>query len=264
MLPAFTGHAPCNQCGYDLHGLPLDGHCPECSRPVALSLQGDELRFASTPYLETISKGLKIYFVSGVATIALGVLKFIAGPMLWLNLGSWQAADPYFEFLDVGLALAGLVGFYYFTWPDPGRLAVEAPRSARVLARVGLVLSFIGTVGKLFSVVSPVVVTRTLTTAGLASILVVSCSFIGFVMFFFYGLRYAEWVFRRVPDVEGVLTCRKYMWQLPLIAIFGSCIVVGPLVAMGMHLALLLKLQKYVTAAMEERGEGGEGVGAER
>jgi hypothetical protein len=60
-------------------------------------------------------------------------------------------------------------------------------------------------------------------------------------------------VFRRVPDVESVLTCRKYMWLLPLIAILGSCLVVGPLVAMGMHLALLWKLRKFITPILEER-----------
>ncbi|MCX5691052.1 MAG: hypothetical protein NTV94_14910, partial [Planctomycetota bacterium] len=205
MLPAFTGHAPCNQCGYDLHGLALDGNCPECSRPVALSLQGDELRFASTPYLETVSKGLKIFYVAGCCLLASGVLKILATVLLTLQAGAKDAADSYFEFLDVGLSLASLVGFYYFTWPDPGRLAVEAPRSARVLARVGLVLSFIGTVGKLFFVVSPVVTTGSFTATGIANILITCCSFTGFVMFFFYGLRYTEWVFRRVPDVEGVL-----------------------------------------------------------
>jgi hypothetical protein len=253
MLPAFTGHAPCNQCGYDLHGLPLDGNCPECSRPVAISLQGDELRFAATPYLETVSKGLKIYYVTGVVLIAMGVLKIIVGIAAALATGVKDPFDEYFELVDVGLAIAGLVGFYYFTSPDPGRLAVEAPRSARVLARVGLVLSFIGSVSQLFTVVSPVTVTQPLTAAGIVSILVASCSFIGFIMFFFYGLRYTEWVFRRVPDVESVLTCRKYMWLLPLIAILGSCLVVGPLVAMGMHLALLWKLRKFITPILEER-----------
>ena len=96
MLPAFTGHAPCNQCGYDLHGLPLDGHCPECSRPVALSLQGDELRFASTPYLETISKGLKIYFVSSIGLLAAGAIRILVGFAMTLQNASPRLADPYF------------------------------------------------------------------------------------------------------------------------------------------------------------------------
>lgn len=264
MLPAFTGHAPCNQCGYDLHGLPLDGHCPECSRPVALSLQGDELRFASTPYLETISKGLKIYFVSSIGLLAAGAIRILVGFAMTLQNASPRLADPYFEFLDVGLAIIGLVGFYFFTWPDPGRLAVEAPRSARALARVGLILSFIGSVGKILFEAGSIQPNATLTAAGIASILVNSCSFIGFIMFFFYGLRYTEWVFRRVPDVESVLTCRKYMWLLPLIAILGSCLVIGPLVAMGMHLALLWKLRKYVTAILGTRVEGSERVETER
>lgn len=264
MLPAFTGHAPCNQCGYDLHGLPLDGHCPECSRPVALSLQGDQLRFASTPYLETVSKGLMIFCVSGVGLIASGVLEILAGIVTAFVGARPRLTEPYFEVLNVGLALAGLVGFYFFTWPDPGRLAVEAPRSARVLARVGLVLSFIGSIGKILFEVGSIQPNATLTTAGIASILVPCCSFIGFIMFFFYGLRYTEWVFRRVPDVEGVLNCRKYMWLLPLIAILGSCLVIGPLVAMGMHVALLWNLRKFIMAVLGTRLEGSDKVETQR
>lgn len=264
MLPAFTGHAPCNQCGYDLHGLPLDGNCPECSRPVAISLQGDQLRFAATPYLKTISKGLKIYFVSSVGLIVAGVLSVLVSIGMAFMGARPRIVEPYFEILNVGLAMAGLVGFYFFTWPDPGRLAVEAPRSARALARVGLALSFIGSVGKILFEVGTIQPTATLTTAGVSSILVNSCSFIGFVMFFFYGLRYTEWVFRRVPDVQGVLTCRKYMWLLPLIAIVGSCVVIGPLVAMGMHLALLWKLRSYVTAVLGTRDAGSERVETQR
>ncbi len=31
-------HYPCERCGYDLHGLAVNVHCPECGQPVARTL----------------------------------------------------------------------------------------------------------------------------------------------------------------------------------------------------------------------------------
>jgi hypothetical protein len=123
---------------------------------------------------------------------------------------------------------------------------------------VGLILSFIGTLGNFFSTMGPGMFTGGLVPKTVANGVVISCMCIGFVMFFFYGLRYTEWLYRRVPDAQSELTCRKYMWLLPLIAILGSCAVIGPFVAMWMHLSLLWKLRNYIVPILEGRTQPGE------
>lgn len=47
----------CMQCGYNLRGLPRTGACPECGHPVAMSLQGDWLRFAERSWLHRVARG---------------------------------------------------------------------------------------------------------------------------------------------------------------------------------------------------------------
>ena len=78
----------------------------------------------------------------------------------------------------------------------------------------------------------------------------------GFLLFFFGGLRYAAWLFRRVPDLRSARTCTLYMWLLPLIAIVGLCVCVGPLVAKVLHMVLLWQLRGHLAQALRQQRLG--------
>jgi hypothetical protein len=264
MNQALSGHAPCNACGYDLHGLPLDGTCPECGRLVADSLRGDALRFASPDYLATIRKGIDLYLAMAAAEILLAFASFPVASMVAKGAGVAQV-ENLLLMVGVVLSLAGSVGFVQFTAPDPALIATEQPRNARRLARVGMIMLIAAGVGRfvhhmLFGGAN---MTGLFPGFGLPiarpSIFSLAESLVtaaGFLLFFFGGLRYAAWLFRRVPDLRGVRMCTLYMWLLPLIAIVGLCVCVGPLVAKVLHMVLLWLLRGHLAQALRQQRLG--------
>lgn len=264
MIPALPGPASCNACGYDLHGLPLDGACPECGRPVAESLRGDSLRFASPHYLATLRKGIDLYLAMALAEI---VLAFASVPVVSMLAKGQGVAQVENLLLIVGvvLSLAGSVGFVQFTAPDPGLIATEQPRNARRLARMGMIMLIAAGVGRFVNhmLFGGATMTGLFPGFGLQvakpSIFSMAESLVtaaGFLLFFFGGLRYAAWLFRRVPDLRSARTCTLYMWLLPLIAIVGLCVCVGPLVAKVLHMVLLWQLRGHLAQALRQQRLG--------
>jgi hypothetical protein len=264
MNPALSGHTPCNACGYDLHGLPLDGTCPECGRLVANSLRGDALRFASPDYLATIRKGIDLYLAMAATEILLAFASFPVASMVAKG-ASVAQVENLLLMVGVVLSLAGSVGFVQFTSPDPALIASEQPRNARRLARAGMIMLIAAGVGRF---VHQMLFGGTNMTGlfpgfglpiarpsifSLAELLVTAA---GFLLFFFGGLRYAAWLFRRVPDLRGVRMCTLYMWLLPLIAIVGLCVCVGPLVAKVLHMVLLWLLRGHLAQALRQQRLG--------
>jgi len=115
--------APCRRCSYNLRGLGADGHCPECSTPVGLSLHG-MLRYADPQWVEKVARGLKVV----LWMIAAEVLLRLAQTFTGLFGGS---AD----LLGLGLSLVSLYGVWGLTTPAPGGHDADPNRSARQLTR---------------------------------------------------------------------------------------------------------------------------------
>lgn len=254
MTTALPGHAPCNACGYDLHGLPIHGACPECGRLVADSLRGDALCFASLDYIKIIRKGVDLYLAMAASEMLLAFASFPVAQMLATGPGIRQI-ENLILIVGVVVSLAGSVGFIRFTSPDPGLVASEQPRSARRLARLGMMLLIGGGAGRFVNQMLFGGASMTGLLPGLALQVAKPSIFtaveslvtaVGFLLFFFGGLRYAAWLFRRVPDLRGVRLCNTYLWLLPLIAIVGLCVCIGPLIAKIMHLHLLWMLRRHL------------------
>jgi len=76
----------CRRCAYNLRGLNQASCCPECNTPVAVSIQGDLLRFADPDWLATLAKGAR-FLLWGLAVALLvslfaGVLMVSVSPAL--------------------------------------------------------------------------------------------------------------------------------------------------------------------------------------
>lgn len=127
----------CAGCGYDLRGLPFDGICPECARPISEAkvrigrITGPELGAAPGRYLLLLALGLVLAGSSGVALpIALNFLVMGWDDSWWLAIG--LAGGPAWW---IGLMLAGR------RRPTEGSDAAIARREGvhrRLLAAVGL------------------------------------------------------------------------------------------------------------------------------
>jgi hypothetical protein len=67
-------HALCRRCGYDLHGIPTDGLCPECGESVAASLRGNLLTAADPKWLASLLRGARMLLIGFVLCAVIGVI----------------------------------------------------------------------------------------------------------------------------------------------------------------------------------------------
>ncbi len=66
-----VSHANCRGCGYDLHGLLVNGDCPECHTSVEWTLRGN-LQFADATWLAQVARGLLMLIIAIFAGIGVG------------------------------------------------------------------------------------------------------------------------------------------------------------------------------------------------
>lgn len=104
-----AGDLPCRRCSYNLRGLRREGDCPECGTPIALSLQGDLLRFADPSWLRRVRLGA-LLFTCGWTALAAG--RFVS---VWVRSSPLPAA-----LLVIMTSAALLAGTWFVTRMDPG------------------------------------------------------------------------------------------------------------------------------------------------
>lgn len=243
----------CSRCSYNLRGLPTDGRCPECGTPVADSLRGILLGYASPEYLATIHSGLRIVLTAILVMVVLTVL-MVAGAFIFRGSREVHVILEGLVFLN---ALAAIIGYWRYTEPDLGYVGRESPRAARKVVRVAVAIQAVA------SAVSPILLlmgaptslgmpppgastalTTLIVLAGIAS-LVSTCAF---AVQFFAVMRYTRWMGERVPDFYIITRTRTYMWLLPVLYVVGSCVAIGPLIALVMYWNLLERLAKHLKA----------------
>ena len=131
-----TGDLPCVRCGYNLRGLSIREHCPECDAPVRATIlalvdpRASELKPLRRPRLT----GWGLVLWSGAAVLAaLGawVIRLSELSLSWLSVAWSPSWAPVFV---VGMTLLSCVGALVLLRPHEGLTA-----SARVRAMIGVV-----------------------------------------------------------------------------------------------------------------------------
>jgi hypothetical protein len=159
------GNIPCAACGYDLAGLAPEGVCPECTHPIAKSLEAPLLRFADPAWLERTTEGLRLHAASMrwlviAAGFFLGAFLVLGLVMVALGLrdgggGRFGVVAPDIvkcEFV-LAAALVPAAGVFQFGTP-PTNLA--GPRVRRWAFRTLRVCALLHLAGAVFGVVAQV------------------------------------------------------------------------------------------------------------
>jgi hypothetical protein len=128
--------------------LAVHGVCPECGKPIQLSLRGDDLRFSSPKWLSDVA--------SGVRLVAIGtVLRYLDSLMV---ASVWPPAHPISIVIAVTAAAIVVLGGWRFTQPEPGEAQLGRDGVLRKIIRWGLLAELVRVaieIAKLWNVVPP-------------------------------------------------------------------------------------------------------------
>lgn len=227
--------------------------CPECGTSIALSLGESTLANASPEYLRTVRRGLS-FVLNGILLMVVAVVGGIVlnGVLVSAGMLAPDAADLLLRGLMFGVSVILTLGYFWYTTPDPGQVARETTRSARVVVRTvvliqaalslaNLALTFIAGVSPgTANIVEMVVGALWLVTQALWAVQ------------FFAVMRYTRWLATRAPDHFVIRRTRRYMWLLPVLYIPGIALFgLGPLIALVMYWNLLDRLRKHFKAIVK-------------
>ncbi len=134
----------CVTCGYDLAGIDEGGPCPECATPIAESIRGDGLAFASAEYLRSLSRGLALVRWGVGLLVLLWVAVVIVLYIFFSVLPAWVGSLLARSVLVIP-AIVYAAGWWLATTPDPRVPPESASRSATCArwAAVGLVAALL-------------------------------------------------------------------------------------------------------------------------
>ncbi|MBX3359492.1 MAG: hypothetical protein KF745_13815 [Phycisphaeraceae bacterium] len=233
----------CIGCGYDLVGLPVGGVCPECGRPVADSLRGILLQFASKEYIGAALQGHTLVLGGILLYLAVQVAGIVARALV---VEAW---------VDWGLQGCGIVsvlmiagGYLRLTVRDPQFTGTERPGSARRVLQIAVM----GQIAAMAATLTGVLLLASGGTGAAWMVVIVVVLFVVdkvlWAVQFFAMMRYTRWLARRVPDGWVVKRTKVYMWLLPVLATVGIVIMVGPLIALVMYWNLLDRMRKHLKA----------------
>lgn len=258
----------CNGCGYELQGLSERGVCPECSRPVLASLQGDDLRFASTEYLNTLHRGaqlIQVYLILMLVSIFGGFVFGIYGaaiggptPPAWLALGGL--------FASAIASVIGLIGWWMFSERDPSRRAGDRGESPRRIIRITVIISAVATAASLLAsllqyrgVFFPNAGAGqfSMDLAALVMIVISVGGGLAWVVQYFASMLYVRWLAPRIPNERAARRAKLLLWLGPVLYIVLACVFfIGPLIALVLYYNLFSWIRIDLQRLLRERTDG--------
>jgi hypothetical protein len=158
-----------------------------------------------------------------------------------------------------------LLGWWLFTEPDPALPASARGDGPRRVIRGVVILAAA-------SAVLNMAISGNLTNAGFAlaggltggTLLMIGFSGLAELAKlarFFASMLYLQWLAPRLPDEVAQRRARLYMWLLPVIAVVGACVLVGPLIASVLSWLLLFRVRRGIGAVLERMPPDDAGAG---
>jgi len=243
----------CVKCDYDLVGQPLDGVCPECGAPVTDTLRGTLITNARPEYLARLHRGV-FFALAGLVMLVLGLLVSFGAGAVAATGGADPDALPLYVILPGSLlmllsSLAGLVGWWMLTTPDPDYTGSDTGETPRILVRIAVAVKAGLFVLQLITTFMPGA-----DSAGAGAFVILGAiallgGYAAFALQFFASMFYLKWLGRRVPNRKIVKRAGRLVWLGPLIFILGfPLLAIGPLIALVLYYNLLDWLRKDLKA----------------
>lgn len=226
------GDTPCRNCSYNLRGLPKEGRCPECGTAVGVSICGELLQFSHPRWLRQVGDGLMMVLWGLLLSVVVG---FVVG--LTMN------GDPAIRQMLVTLgSLAGVIGTWQMTAPDPSGIGERPGMTARKLVRIAVMAGLAANVLQIVAGTGRQVVAIAL-FSGL-------CGLVGLVGEF-AKLHYIGVLANRIPN--DALRDRANFLKWAMAICYGVMLVLGVIVAVSAMAA--------ISGRLNGGGAGGAAVG---
>lgn len=133
----------CRSCGYELRGLVMSDACPECRWPVMRSVAGAWLVNSPSSHIRTLRTGITLVIAAQFAALGGGLIVMV----LAIGLAATSSFVSGTRLIELGIgaltAIAGLVGWWLFSTPDPALAAGEQRTASRRVLR-GFALATLG------------------------------------------------------------------------------------------------------------------------
>lgn len=260
----------CLSCGYNLQGTDPNGYCPECGRPAVESWQG-RLEASSLRHLQTIRLGLGmvlwgiglLYGLSIAANILAAVLPSPSnsgpnGTAGGLSQSDWVIlAGMLGMFVLIGIVFLLIqIGWWVATSSTDESVLPTSYMRAQSNLRMALAAVMASVIGLVLVAAVAIVLPGSMPIVLLGLLVCVGVMSIGQIVGYFMSMAFIAKLAERIPNSEIEEGAKKMLWVAPLVYVFGSLIIIGPLVALFMYVRLLGQVRKAIKEVIDRRTEG--------
>ncbi len=206
----------CRQCGYNIRGLRTDGRCPECGRPVGLSIYGDLLKFSDPTYVRGLARGA-LLILYGIAFMFIAIVGIV---IVLIALHNASLAKVLMLLATLVGSLLHFAGAWLLTEPDPSGIGEDQYGNSRKLIRIALMVGIVNTLLQLptsLSTLPPSLHLLVQIFSGLAGLV----SLVGYIAM----LHYLSKLAMRGPDFQRAKRADFLKYALPIS--YGVIIVFG-------------------------------------
>lgn len=222
----------CRRCGYDLCGLTIDGLCPECSLPVAQSSKIDETLASAEPaWLGKLRLGAWLVLAGIIGSLGMVVVSMVISAIGgFLGRSGDPNANAFAStslilintMTTIVLSLLMVIGAWLVTERDPGAGDEPTGLHARLVARIGLVVSAVTSPWSMYLSQSMGAVMTPGQQQATASMTLNILALVGIAMSIFAVIGWGAYclhlsrLMRRLPSRAMSKQCRVLVWLYPI------------------------------------------------
>jgi len=217
-----------------------DTGCPGCRAPVAFTTLGSPLAESEPIHVAGLIRGAFLILASVVIVLVVMVAQVLLNAAGAFTPGAGSTLEIGLQGANFLGGIAGFIGWWKFSAPDPSVTGQNRGNGSRLLIRVTVLLQMtISLGGMTLLLTSPGAVlpppgaqapppSPGLLALGFANLFLSA-------VWFFASMMYLRWLAPRVPNAKVYKRAQTMLWLGPVLVVPGMCIIVGPLIAVVLY-----------------------------